>query len=241
MFYLHAASSQNHVAIKEKTNASTATETEEPAVEALTRTHNNNNHTYNHKTLLPELIRKTKEHRWLFVFLLFCLLSSGILAIAIVVGDTSSSFNTTELSNFSSSADVGTHTFNENDVTHTNYDIMDTNFSSIDTITNTTMDATTDTTMDATTDTTPDAPPSTASILKIATIAAFVFLGLLLCLQLIDWYLGGAAAAVRHAWNRFTGAEDSEGLFHTQPYYLAVTRSTCEVILRSSLFFSSRL
>ena len=213
VFYLHAASSQNNVTIKEKTNASTTTETEVPAV----------------------------EHRWLFGFLLFCLLSSGILAIAIVVGDTSTSLNTTELSDFSSSADIGTHTFNENDVIHTNYDIMDTIFSSIDTITNTTMDATTDTTMDATTDTTTDASPSTASILKIATIAAFVFLGLLLCLQLIDWYLGGAAAAVRHAWNRFTGAEDSEGLFHTQPYYLAVTRSTCEVILRSSLCFSSHL
>ena len=220
VFYLHAASSQNNVAIKEKANASTATETEEPAVGALTGTHNNK--TYNPKTVLRKLIRTTVEHRWLFGFLLFCLLSSGILAIAIVVGDTSTSLNTTELSDFSSSAGI-----------HTNDDIMDTNFSSNDTITNITMDATTDTRTDAT--------PSTASILKIATIAAFVFLGLLLCLQLIDWYLGGAAAAVRHAWNRFTGAEDSEGLFHTQPYYLAVTRSTCEVVLRSSLCFSSHL
>ena len=170
VFYLHAASSQNIVTIKEKTNASTTTKTDVPAV----------------------------EHRWLVGVLLFCLLSSGILAIAIGVGNTSSSLNTTELSDFSSSAA-------------------------------------------ATTDTTTDATPSTASIIKIATIAAFVFLGLLLCLQLIDWYLGGAAAAVRHAWTRFTGAEDSEGLFHTQPYYLAVTRSTCEVRMRSSFCFSSRL
>ena len=221
VFYLHAASSQNNVAIKEKTNASTATETEEPAVEALTWTHNNNN-TQHPETVLRKLIRKTIEHRWLFGFLLFCLLSSGILAIAIVVGDTSTSLNTTELSDFSSSAGI-----------HTNSDIMDTNFSSNDTITNITMDAISDTRTDAT--------PSTSSILKIATIAAFVFLGLLLCLLLIDWYLGGAAAAVRHVWTRITGAEDSEGLFHTQPYYLAVTRSTCEVVLRSSLCFSSHL
>ena len=79
------------------------------------------------------------------------------------------------------------------------------------------------------TSTTAPTPPATSTILKIALITAFASFGLLFFLLLIDWHLGGAVATLSRVWTRLFRAEDSKGLFHTQPYYLAISRSTCEV------------
>ena len=56
-----------------------------------------------------------------------------------------------------------------------------------------------------------------------------VFLAVLLLAALDSW-LSGLLQSLRRAWHSLTrGPAEDPRLLHTQPYYLAITRSTCQV------------
>ena len=68
-----------------------------------------------------------------------------------------------------------------------------------------------------------------------------LFLATLL-LAALDTWLSGLLAALQRAWRSLTrGPAGDPRLLHTQPYYLAITRSTCQVSPRIWSFFSSIL
>ena len=215
ILYLHAVSSLEKVVVKQARNENPDDPDDpddpgDPATAAASPT-NTNNQTQNPKSLLRSLIKKVKQNPWKSAFTLLLCLLVGLLAIPIAYAGPSSPNKTadnTDLSSPGTSAEpAGLFTFNEKEVHLPNVQYI-----------NATTIAQTTTTA-----------PATSTILKIALITAFASFGLLFFLLLIDWHLGGTAATLSRVWTRLFRAEDSKGLFHTQPYYLAISRSTCEV------------
>ena len=60
-----------------------------------------------------------------------------------------------------------------------------------------------------------------------------------LMLAALDTWLSGVLPSLQRAWRSLTrGPAGDPRLLHTQPYYLAITRSTCQVRPRGGLVFS---
>ena len=66
--------------------------------------------------------------------------------------------------------------------------------------------------------------------MEIALYSLLVLFLATLLLAALDTWLSGLLAALQRAWGSLTrGSAGDPRLLHTQPYYLAITRSTCQV------------
>ena len=66
--------------------------------------------------------------------------------------------------------------------------------------------------------------------MEIALYSLLVLFLATLMLAALDTWLSGLVASLQRAWRSLArGPAGDPRLLHTQPYYLAITRSTCQV------------